>query len=168
VNLGRYAKTAALAALGLALAPASAGAAVKAGVAEVDGSWHVGASAGQYASDGTFVGDHGVEPTTHSYRRAPSYGRQSELKIRAIVIQRDDGQRVAVVKNDLYLPQDLLHRRTAQLLEAGDSGVTRETLTMAVTHNHSSPYYSTPSAGVWTFLDVFDVRFFDYYAKRQA
>ncbi len=75
---------------------------------------------------------------------------------------------VAVVKNDLYLPQDLLHRRTAQLLEAGDSGITRETLTMAVTHNHSSPYYSSPSAGVWTFQDVFDVRFYDYYARKQA
>ena len=73
-----------------------------------------------------------------------------------------------MVKNDLYLPQDLLHRRTAQLLEAGNSGVTRETLTMAVTHNHSSPYYSSPSAGVWTFQDVFDVRFYDYYARKQA
>ena len=39
---------------------------------------------------------------------------------------------------------------------------------MAVTHNHSSPYYSSPSAGVWTFQDVFDVRFYDYYARKQA
>jgi hypothetical protein len=88
--------------------------------------------------------------------------------VRAIVVQGADGRKVAIVKNDLYLPGDLLHRRTAQLLEAGDSGVTRETLTMAVTHNHSSPYYSSPSAGVWTFQDVFDVRFYDYYARKQA
>ena len=166
--MARYLKGVVLAALTLALLPATAGAAVRAGAAEVDASWHVGASAGQYASDGTFVSDHGVDPSTHSYRRAPSYGRQSELKVRAIVVQRDNGQKVAIVKNDLYLPQDLLHRRTAQLLEAGDSGVTRDTLTMAVTHNHSSPYYSSPAAGVWTFQDVFDVRFYDYYARRQA
>ena len=123
----------------MAVVPASADAAVRAGVGEVDASWHVGASAGQYASDGTFASDHGVDPATHSYRRASSYGRQSELKVRAIVVEGADGKRIAVVKNDLYLPGDLLHRRTAQLLEAGGSGVTRETLTMAVTHNHSSP-----------------------------
>ena len=39
---------------------------------------------------------------------------------------------------------------------------------MAVTHDHSSPYYSSTSWGVWAFQDVFDVRFFDYYAKRMA
>ena len=159
---------AAIVAIALLAAPAAAEAGVKAGAAEVDASWHVGASAGQYASDGTFVSDHGVDPNTHSVRRAASYGRQSELKVRAIVIEGPDGKRMAVVKNDLYIPQDLLHRRTAQLLEAGDSGVTRERLTMAVTHNHSSPYYSSPSWGVWAFQDVFDVRFYDYYSKRQA
>ncbi len=166
--MGRLVFLTALAVLALAFAPVGAHAAVRAGAAEVDASWHVGASAGQYASDGSFVSDHGVDPNTHSYRRKGSYGRQSELKVRAIVVQRDDGQKVAIVKNDLYLPGDLLHRRTAQLLEAGTSGVTRQTLTMAVTHNHSSPYYASPSAGVWTFQDVFDVRFDDYYARKQA
>jgi len=168
VIVARYLKGVALMAVTLALAPAAAEAGVRAGAAEVDASWHVGASAGQYASDGTFVSDHGVDPSTHSYRRKGSYGRQSELKVRAIVIQGADGKKVAVVKNDLYLPGDMLHRRTAQLLEAGSSGVARENLTMAVTHNHSSPYYSSPSAGVWTFQDVFDVRFYDYYARKQA
>ena len=37
---------------------------------------------------------------------------------------------------------------------------------MAVTHNHSSPFYSSTSWGVWTFQDVFDVRFFNYMAER--
>ncbi len=155
-------------AIALLAAPAAAQGAVKAGAAEVDASWHVGASAGQYASDGTFASEEGLDPHTHSTRRASSYGRQSELKVRALVVEGPDGKRVAIVKNDLYIPQDGLHRRTAQLLEAGDSGVTRETLTMAVTHNHSSPYYSSPSWGVWVFQDVFDVRFFDYMSKRQA
>ena len=39
---------------------------------------------------------------------------------------------------------------------------------MAVTHDHSSPYYSSTAPGAWTFQDVFDVRFYDYYAKQMA
>jgi hypothetical protein len=154
-----------------AAAPRGADAAaggLQAGVAVVDASWHVGASAGQYASDGTFAGDHGLDPTVHSVRRAASYGIQSRLTVRALVIQGPDGRRVAIVKNDLYIPQDLLYRRTALLLEQGDSGIGRENLTMAVTHNHSSPYYSSPSWGTWVFQDVFDVRFYEYMARRQA
>jgi hypothetical protein len=146
----------------------AAGGQLRAGAAKVDASWHVGASAGQYASDGTFVGVHGADPTAHATRKTASYGIQSRLEARALVIEGPDGQRVALVKNDLYIPQDLLYRRTAQLLEAGDSGITRANLTMAVTHDHSSPYYSSTSWGAWAFQDVFDVRFFDYYAKRMA
>jgi hypothetical protein len=39
---------------------------------------------------------------------------------------------------------------------------------MAVTHNHSSPFYSSTSWGVWAFQDVFDLRFYDYYSRRMA
>jgi hypothetical protein len=157
-------------AAGLAAAPAatSSDGRVRAGVAAVDASWHVGASAGQYASDGSFVGAHGVDPTTHSYRRSASYGIQSRLQARALVVEGPDGRRVALVKNDLYIPQDLLYRRTAQLLEEGGSGITRANLTVASTHDHSSPYYSSTSWGAWAFQDVYDVRFFDYYAHRMA
>ena len=151
----------------IASTPATGGP-VRAGAAAVDASWHVGASAGQYASDGSFVGAHGVDPTTHSYRKSASYGIQSRLSARAIVVEGADGQRMALVKNDLYIPQDLLYRRTAQMLEQGDSGIDRANLTMAVTHDHSSPYYSSTSWGAWAFQDVFDVRFFDYYAQRMA
>ena len=146
----------------------AAGGPVRAGVAAVDASWHVGASAGQYATDGSFVGAHGADPTTHSYRKSASYGIQSRLNARALVVEGADGRRVALVKNDLYIPQDLLYRRTAQLLEQGDSGINRANLTIAVTHDHSSPYYSSTSWGAWAFQDVYDVRFFDYYAKRMA
>jgi Neutral/alkaline non-lysosomal ceramidase, N-terminal len=147
---------------------------VMAGAAVVDASWHVGASAGQYASDGTFIGDHGVNPTMESTRRAASYGIQSRLEARALVVQGPDGKRIALVKNDLYIPQDLLRRRVAQILEADNldpakrSGITSQTLTMTVSHDHSSPYYSSTSWGAWTFQDVFDVRFYDYYAERMA
>ena len=149
-------------------APGAASATLKAGVGEVDASWHVGAGAGQYASTGSFVDQHGFDPSVHSYHFRRSYGLHSRLKVRALVVQGPDGTRAAIVKNDLYIPQDLLYRRTAQLLERGDSGITRENFAMAVTHNHSSPYYSTPSWGVWTFQDFFDVRFYNYYAERMA
>jgi hypothetical protein len=153
----------------LAALPGSASAAdMRAGVGEVDASWHVGSGAGQHASAGSFVDQHGFDPGVHSYHFARSYGLHSRLKVRAIVVEGPGGERVAIVKNDLYIPQDLLYRRTAQLLEQGNSGITRETLTVAATHNHSSPYYSTPSWGVWTFQDFFDLRFFNYYAERMA
>ena len=39
---------------------------------------------------------------------------------------------------------------------------------MTVTHDHSSPYYSSTAWGAWAFQDVFDVRFYEYYAERMA
>ena len=146
--------------------PAAAAAQVRAGVASLDASWHVGASAGQYASDPQ--AEERFDPASHATARAGSYGIQSRLQVRALVVQGPDGKRVAIVKNDLYIPQDLLWRRAAQILEAGSSGIGRANFTMASTHNHSSPFYSSTSPGAWTFQDVFDVRFYDYYAKRMA
>ena len=81
------------------------------------------------------------------------------------MVEGADGKRIALVKNDLYIPQDLLWRRTAQILEQGNSGIGHNNLTMAVTHDHSSPYYSSLGAGAWTFQDVFDVRFYNYGAN---
>src|SRR4051794_5975426 len=164
------AAVAGLAAVALALPAGAQAGQARAGVAAVDASWHVGASAGQYASDGSFVSaDQGVDPTMHSTRRASSYGIQSRLSARALVTQGSNGKRVALVKYDLYIPEDLLYRRVAQILEAhGTSGITRSNLTLAVTHDHSSPMYSSASWGVWAFQDVIDVRFFNYYANRIA
>ena len=165
--MGRAIRTAFVLAALAALAPGTAHAAVRAGVGEVDASWHVGASAGQYAS--APGNSHApFDPSAHSILKAPSYGRQSALKLRALVVEGPDGKRVAIVKDDLYLTQDSLHRRAAQLLEQGNSGISRQTLVLAATHDHSSPYYSSPSWGVWTFQDVFDIRFYDYYSKRIA
>ncbi len=153
------------------LLPSVARADVRAGTASVDASWHVGASAGQYASDGTFVdpASGNYDPTVHSYRRAASYGIQSRLKARAIVVEGADGHRVAIVKNDLYIPQDLVWRRATQILEQeGDCGITEQTLTVVSSHNHSSPFYSSTAWGAWAFQDIFDVRFFEYMAERMA
>ena len=156
---------------------------VMAGAASVDASWHVGASAGQYAGD-CFNPENvppdpsqqctavdpvngNYDPTAHSFRRRPSYGMQSRLSARAIVVKPTGGAPIAVVKTDMYIPQDLLYRRAAQLLEQeGDCGVTRSTLTMTASHDHSSPMYSSTSWGVWAFQDAFDIRFYDYMSRR--
>jgi hypothetical protein len=154
------------------LVPAAANAGqMKAGVGKVDASWHVGASAGQYATDGTSVSpdDGSYDPTVHSYRRRSSYGIQSRLQVRAIVVEGPDGNRFALLKNDFYIPQDLIWRRTAQLLEQKpELGIGKSNLTMAITHDHSSPFYASSSWGVWTFQDVFDIRFYNYYAAKMA
>src|SRR3954464_952515 len=152
----------------LATAPGAHAAQVQAGAAVVDGTYHVGNSAGQYAStrDGGY-GD--VDPNVQSVKNQASYGVQSRESVRALVVQGGDGKVIALVSDDHYIPQDALWRRTAQLLDADTGGVVNErNLTMSVTHNHSSPSYSSFDWGVWTFQDVFDFRFYDYYARQNA
>ncbi len=159
-----------LAVLLLGSAPALAGQ-LEAGAATVDASWHVGASAGQYATTKTDDPTYNAEfdPSTHEVKNQPSYGIQSALEIRALVVQGADGKVVAMAKTDLYIPQDLMWRRAAQLLEAETKGaIGQSNLTMAITHDHSSPYYSSTAAGTWAFQDVFDVRFYNYYARKIA
>src|SRR3954447_22761137 len=120
-----------LAALGCALAalalPAAAEADghVQAGVGVVDGTYHVGSSAGQYAStrDGGY-GD--PDPHLQSVKNQASYGVQSRESVRAIVVRGGDGRYVAIVSDDHYIPQDALWRRTAQLLDAQTNGVINE------------------------------------------
>src|SRR4051794_7409744 len=141
---------------------------VQAGAAIVDGTYHVGSSAGQYAStrDGGY-GD--VDPHMQQVKNQASYGVQSRESVRAIVIKGTDGKLIALVSDDHYIPQDALWRRTAQILSDKTAGAIGErNLTMTVTHNHSSPSYSSFDAGVWTFQDAFDFRFFDYYANQNA
>ena len=137
---------------------------LRAGAGVADASWHVGASAGQYAS-GRQDNFH-IDPHLHQVKNAPSYGVQSRLSMRAVVVEEAGGERFALVKHDLYLSQDLLYRRAAQLL-AG-TGIDRTNLVIAATHNHSSPYYTSTAWGAWSFQDVFDIRAYDHYAKAIA
>ena len=153
-----------------ALAPAAARAdgQVRAGVGVVDGTYHVGNSAGQYASTrDQGYGD--VDPNAQQVKNQASYGVQSRESVRALVVRGGDGRYIALVSDDHYIPQDALWRRTAQLVSADTNGLINEkNLTMTVTHNHSSPSYSSFDWGVWTFQDVFDFRFYDYYAHQNA
>ncbi|HEY0974572.1 MAG TPA: Ig-like domain-containing protein, partial [Solimonas sp.] len=153
----------------------------RAGVAQRDASWHLGASAGQFAATGVGVArTSGFDPYMHSVRKVGSDTLGTRVHTRALVVEDGEGNRVGVVANDLYLPNDLLHRRISQLLRehdlavslgAKEGQVTRlsaENLAMTVSHSHTSPFYSTPAAAVWIFQDVFDLRFYEYMARQMA
>src|SRR3954471_24736441 len=98
--------------LALLLAPTAAHAQVKAGAAVLDGTYHAGSTAGQYAStrDGGY-GDY--DPHLQQVKNMASYGVQSRESVRALVIEGTDGKYVALVSDDHYIPQDALYRRTA-------------------------------------------------------
>jgi hypothetical protein len=144
---------------------------LRAGAAEVDATWHVGASAGQYSdtpTDPQQAIQSEWDPNLQHVAKNPGYGVASRLTVSAVVLQSGSGQPVALVKQDLYLAQDLLTRRVGQLLSAHGSNVTYDHVLLSATHDHSSPYYSTPAAGVWIFQDVFDLRNFEYQARAIA
>lgn len=145
---------------------------VRVGVGVVDMTPEVGYCAGQYcdyATDtlgGLINGD--VDPfLTHTLKHA-SYGIQSRLSARALVVEGRDGRRVALLKTDNYIAQDMLLRRVGQILDEGNSGIGYAQILHHVTHNHSSAYASTLAVGVWLFQDVFDARFFERQARQMA
>ena len=159
---------------------------VRAGVGIVDATWNVGAGGGQYADKsvglaGGLAGvdvdpenasvtetDGSIDPQQQSLTQKDSYGVASRLTARAIVVEGNNGERLALLKTDNYLAQDLLLRRVGQLLEGGDSGIAYDDILHSATHNHSSPYYSTTSPGVFVFQDAFDQRMFEYQARAVA
>ena len=165
--------------------PATPARTVRAGIASVDGTWKVGSSAGQYATaveDDTSiaVGDHSKDPNMLSIHRAPSYGIETRTNFKALVIEGVDGKRHAIVANNFYIAQDLVNRRVAGILRDRDlaignglqagapTGIDDSNLTVYISHDHSSPFYSSTGWGVWTFQDVFDLRFFEYVAEKMA
>jgi hypothetical protein len=145
---------------------------VRAGYGEADSSWHVGAGSGQYAekdpniANALTAGE--IDPHNHSWTQRHSYGVQSRLSFRTVVVEGSNEERVAFVKSDHYLASDALTRRAAQILAAGTSGVGYDQIMLMATHNHSSPFYYSPSWGVWLFQDLFDLRAFEYEARRMA
>src|SRR5688572_15556098 len=146
---------------------------VRAGYGEADATWHVGAGAGQYSAKNpdnvvNSVSGDDVDPHGHSIAQQDSYGVQSRLSYRAIVVQDEQGDHVAFVKSDSYLAQDYLARRVGQLLLLAGSEVSYEEIFHMASHNHSSPYYMTPSPGPWIFQDAFDIRAFEYHARQMA
>lgn len=146
-----------------------AGRTIRAGVGIADATWNVGAAAGQYSKPTSLAqnlaGSGEVDPHAHSRIKEKSYGVHSRLSVRAIVVEGLDGERVALLKSDNYLAQDLLLRRAGQLLAQAGSQVGYKDILHTASHNHSSPYYTTTSPGVFIFQDVVDQRMFEYQAR---
>lgn len=145
---------------------------VRAGVGVVDMTPDVGYCSGQYcdiASDrleGAAGGD--FDPyLTHKTKRK-SDGVQSRLTARAIVVEGSNGKRIALLKTDNYLAQDMLLRRVGQILAEHDSSIGYPQILHHVTHNHTSAYSSTLSWGPWLFEDAYDARFFENQARKIA
>src|SRR3954469_9121123 len=143
---------------------------LRAGVGVADATWHLGAGAGQYAAVNNPSNlSNEWDPNVQHAKQASSYGVASRLSMRAIVLEDGQGHApVALMKVDNYLAQDYLTRRMAAILAADGSKVTYDHILMSATHNHNSPYYSTPSWGVWAFQDVMDLRMFEYQARQGA
>lgn len=140
---------------------------LRVGVGTADMTWNVGAGGGQYTDKAPPADDAHAQSSTQT----DSYGVQSRLSTRAIVVEGSNGERVALVKTDNYLAQDLLIRRVGQILQApgSTSKIDYTKILYAATHNHSAPYYSSPAtAGVWLFQDVADIRAFEYQARQIA
>jgi glycerophosphoryl diester phosphodiesterase len=159
--------------------PAAPTGQARAGVAIKDASWHLGASAGQFSATGVGIArDRGYDPYGHSVRKVGSDTLGTRITTRALVVEGANGRRIAIASNDLYLPNDLLHRRTAQLLAEHDAlaqlqggvvtGITDANLATTSSHSHTSPFYSTPGWGTWIFQDVVDLRFYEYMARQMA
>ena len=176
--MGRHvaaAWTAAIFFLILPIAVANA-ADTRAGVGVADATWHVGASAGQFTDDYDKVYDptdetpdearEHVDPHTHTTKKRMSDGVALRTSVRAIVFEDTQGDRVAIVAHDLYLPQDLLTRRITTL--ARERGLDLDHIAVTASHNHNTPYYSTPGWGTAIFQDFLDVRFYEYMAQRAA
>lgn len=148
-------------------APAEPAGVARAGVAAKEASWHIGASGGQFAESEPPFSEEAIDPHLHSTKKRPSYGLGSKSTVRALVVDDGAGDKVAIVSHDLYLPNDLLTRRIAQLVEAS-TGIPASHVMVTASHNHNSSFYSTPGWGTWIFQDVFDLRFFDYISRRAA
>ena len=146
---------------------------VCAGYGEADNTWHVGAGAGQYSDKSPdsvqgLADQSEIDPHNHSTTQKNSYGVQSRLSFRAIVVEDAEGDHVAFVKSDNYLAMDYLQRRAGQILAAEGSAISYDEIMHMASHNHYSPMYTTPSWGVWVFQDFMDIRAFEYQARQMA
>ena len=147
-----------------------------AGAASVDMTWHTGAGQGQYGTEGNMVTADHFDPFHHQTKMVPSEGLQSRTFAKALVVRGPDGTKVAYAKTELYLQQDILTRRVAQLVSGADPMVSDFTvpgldagrIMLGGTHNHSAPMYASTAFGVWFFTDTFDFRMFETTARKIA
>jgi hypothetical protein len=139
-------------------------------------TWHTGSGQGQYGSAGNGVSADKFDPFHHQTKMVPSDGMQSRAYVKAIVVKGADGSKVAYAKTEMYLQQDLLTRRVAELVSGGDpligqyavDGLDGSRIMLGGTHNHSAPMYASTAWGVWLFTDAFDFRMYEATARKIA
>jgi hypothetical protein len=105
-----------------------------------------------------------TEPGKYAHLWEPGRGIELPPMARAIVI-RSGEEKIALVRADLYIMHEHLHRRIADLVSAA-TGLERDRIFLVATHNHSTPHALSAAAGVWILADAFDPRHF-VYASRQ-
>lgn len=96
----------------------------------------------------------------------PGIGIEQPPDIKTTVIKRGD-LKLAIVRADIYLMHEYLHRHVADLVEE-ETGLGRDQIFLAGTHNHSAPQPSFPAPGVWSLADGFDPRHFVYVTEKIA
>lgn len=96
----------------------------------------------------------------------PGLGLEEPPLMKAIVLQRG-ATKIAIVRADLYLGHEQIHRRIAALVE-DETGIDRDHIFFVATHNHSGPHAVSPSPGIWILADAFDPRHFVYVTRAIA
>jgi hypothetical protein len=147
-----------------------------AGAASVDATWNTGSGQGQLGGAGNHISEDTFDPYGHTTKMTPTEGIHSRTYAKSVVLQGPDGTRAAYVKTEVYLQQDLLWQRVAELVTGGNplhadyavEGLDPDGIMLGGTHNHSAPHYTSTAWGVWIFADVLDFRAFDHTAKRIA
>ena len=126
---------------------------LRAGVAVSDLTWHVGAGAGQYATDledggsvATLAEGEGIDPHAHSVKKVKSYGvavAPHRPRDRRRGHRRQAGRAAQERQLPRAGPAAAPRRPAARGRRAAASRV--DDILHAATHNHSSPYYTTTS-----------------------
>ncbi|MFW6066842.1 MAG: neutral/alkaline non-lysosomal ceramidase N-terminal domain-containing protein [Myxococcota bacterium] len=107
-----------------------------------------------------------TEPGAYSRFFEPSQGIELPPEANAVVVRRGR-VKVALVRADLFIMQEHIQRRVAELVE-DETGIGRDQLFLVGTHNHSTPHSLSPSPGIWTRSDAFDPRHFVYVTRQVA
>jgi hypothetical protein len=104
-----------------------------------------------------------MQPGVYNFVYEPGQGVELPPDVRVTVIRRGL-ETVALVRADVFIMEEQVHRRVAALVEK-ETGLKRHQLFISGTHNHSVPHNISPAPGVWTRSDAFDPRQFVYVTR---
>jgi hypothetical protein len=107
-----------------------------------------------------------VEAGKYAFLFEPGQGMEEPPDVRALVLRRGD-TKIAIVRVDAYVMHEQVHRRVAELVRDA-TGIDRDRLFIAGTHNHSVAHAWSPAPGIWTQADAFDPRHFVYVTRQIA